>query len=150
MWRNTPFKKHFEITHFQTAQGNYYLLILCERKLYKRMWFLPSFWDKNCRYWSQCPFLEIGRCRYFHRVQQLWSGIFKNRSTSKAHEPKTFFLLCHLWNRFCGRPMLTSHGILYPLMFMFIKPARSAGFSRSKKIPYQAPPTQLGPRKCTF
>ena len=32
----------------------------------------------------------------------------------------------------------------------FIKPARSAGFSRIKKIPYQAPPTQLGPRKCTF
>ena len=28
--------------------------------------------------------------------------------------------------------------------------ARSAGFSRIKKIPYQAPPTQLGPRKCTF
>ena len=24
--------------------------------------------------------------------------------------------------------------------------ARSAGFSRIKKIPYQAPPTQLGPR----
>ena len=34
--------------------------------------------------------------------------------------------------------------------FNFIKPARSAGFSRIKKIPYQAPPTQLGPRKCTF
>ena len=34
--------------------------------------------------------------------------------------------------------------------FLFIKPARSAGFSRIKKIPYQAPPTQLGPRKCTF
>ena len=32
----------------------------------------------------------------------------------------------------------------------FIKPARSAGFSRIKKIPYQAPPTQLGPRKCTL
>ena len=32
----------------------------------------------------------------------------------------------------------------------FIKPARSAGFSRIKKIPYQAPPTQLGPQKCTF
>ena len=31
-----------------------------------------------------------------------------------------------------------------------IKPARSAGFSRIEKIPYQAPPTQLGPRKCTF
>ena len=31
-----------------------------------------------------------------------------------------------------------------------IKPARSAGFSPIKKIPYQAPPTQLGPRKCTF
>ena len=28
--------------------------------------------------------------------------------------------------------------------------ARSAGFSRIKKIPYQAPPTQLGPQKCTF
>ena len=28
--------------------------------------------------------------------------------------------------------------------------ARSAAFSRIKKIPYQAPPTQLGPRKCTF
>ena len=28
-----------------------------------------------------------------------------------------------------------------------IKPA---GFSRIKKIPYQAPPIQLGPRKCTF
>ena len=25
-----------------------------------------------------------------------------------------------------------------------IKPAQSAGFSRIKKIPYQAPPTQLG------
>ena len=25
-----------------------------------------------------------------------------------------------------------------------------AGFSRIKKIPYQAPPTQLGPQKCTF
>ena len=34
--------------------------------------------------------------------------------------------------------------------YVFIKPARSAGFSRIKKIPYQAPPTQLGPRKCTF
>ena len=34
--------------------------------------------------------------------------------------------------------------------FTFIKPARSAGFSRIKKIPYQAPPTQLGPQKCTF
>ena len=33
---------------------------------------------------------------------------------------------------------------------VFIKPARSAGFSRIKKIPYQAPPNQLGPRKCTF
>ena len=33
---------------------------------------------------------------------------------------------------------------------LFIKPARSAGFSRIKKIPYQAPLTQLGPRKCTF
>ena len=42
----------------------------------------------------------------------------------------------------------------------FIKPARSAGarrtaarsagFSRIQKIPYQAPPTQLGPQKCTF
>ena len=32
----------------------------------------------------------------------------------------------------------------------FIKPARSVGFSRIKKIPYQAPPTQLGRRKCTF
>ena len=31
-----------------------------------------------------------------------------------------------------------------------MKPARSAGFSRIKKIPYQAPPTQLGPQKCTF
>ena len=31
-----------------------------------------------------------------------------------------------------------------------VKPARSAGFSRIKKIRYQAPPTQLGPRKCTF
>ena len=28
--------------------------------------------------------------------------------------------------------------------------AQSAGFSQIKKIPYQAPPTQLGPRKCTF
>ena len=36
------------------------------------------------------------------------------------------------------------------MMFCFIKPAQSAGFSRIKKIPYQAPPTQLGPRKCTF
>ena len=33
---------------------------------------------------------------------------------------------------------------------LLMKPARSAGFSRIKKIPYQAPPTQLGPRKCTF
>ena len=44
------------------------------------------------------------------------------------------------------------------LIFIFIKPARSAcarraaarSFSQIKKIPYQAPPTQLGPRKCTF
>merc|ERR1712127_575336 len=34
--------------------------------------------------------------------------------------------------------------------FLVIKPARSAGFSLIKKIPYQALPTQLGPRKCTF
>ena len=33
---------------------------------------------------------------------------------------------------------------------LFIKPARSKGFSPTKKIPYQAPPTQLGPQKCTF
>ena len=33
---------------------------------------------------------------------------------------------------------------------LIMKPARSAGFSRIKKIPYQAPPTQLGPQKCTF
>ena len=31
-----------------------------------------------------------------------------------------------------------------------IKPTRSAGFSQIKKIPYQAPLTQLGPQKCTF
>ena len=29
-------------------------------------------------------------------------------------------------------------------------PARKAGFSQIKKIPYQVPPTQLGPRKCIF
>ena len=28
--------------------------------------------------------------------------------------------------------------------------AERVGFSRIKKIPYQAPPTQLGPRKCTI
>ena len=49
-------------------------------------------------------------------------------------ENKTKF---HLRNKFIG-----------PIYF--IKPARSAGFSQIKKIPYQAPPTQLGPRKCTF
>ena len=32
-------------------------------------------------------------------------------------------------------------------LYSIIKPA---GFSRIKMIPYQAPPTQLGPRKCTF
>ena len=31
-----------------------------------------------------------------------------------------------------------------------IKPARSVGFGRIKKIPYQAPPTQLGPQECTL
>ena len=36
------------------------------------------------------------------------------------------------------------------LFSMLIKPARSPGFSRIKKIPYQNPPTQLGPQKCTF
>ena len=35
--------------------------------------------------------------------------------------------------------------VLYDLSF--IKPAQSAGFSQIKKIPYQVPPTQLGPRK---
>ena len=30
------------------------------------------------------------------------------------------------------------------------KRGRPQGFSRIKKIPYQAPPTQLGLRKCTF
>ena len=34
--------------------------------------------------------------------------------------------------------------------YTIIKPARSAGFSRIKKIPYQAPPTQFGSQKCTF
>ena len=32
----------------------------------------------------------------------------------------------------------------------YINPALRAGFSRIKKIPYQAPPTQLGPQKCAF
>ena len=36
------------------------------------------------------------------------------------------------------------------LKIIIIKPAGSAGFSRIRKMPYQAPPTQLGPRKCTF
>ena len=31
-----------------------------------------------------------------------------------------------------------------------MKPTRSAGFSRSKKIPYQAPLTQLGPKNVYF
>ena len=39
---------------------------------------------------------------------------------------------------------------ILPMQSQVIKPARSAGFSRIKKIPYKAPPTQLGPRKCTF
>ena len=34
--------------------------------------------------------------------------------------------------------------------WLIIKPARSAGFSQIKKIPSQAPPTQLGPQKCKF
>ena len=32
-------------------------------------------------------------------------------------------------------------------MFTIIKPARSVGFWWNKKIPYQAPPTQLGALK---
>ena len=35
-------------------------------------------------------------------------------------------------------------------VLVIIKPAQSVGFWRIKKKPYQAPPTQLGPRKCTF
>ena len=37
-------------------------------------------------------------------------------------------------------------------VIFIIKPAQSAGagFSRIKKIPYQAPLTQLRPQKCTF
>ena len=31
-----------------------------------------------------------------------------------------------------------------------VKHGRPKGFSRKKKIPYQAPLTQLGPQKCTF
>ena len=35
-------------------------------------------------------------------------------------------------------------------VLVIIKPAQSVGFWRIKKKPYQAPPTQLGPQKCTF
>ena len=35
-------------------------------------------------------------------------------------------------------------------LLLLMKPAQSAGFLQIKKIPYQAPPTQLGPRKSTF
>ena len=36
------------------------------------------------------------------------------------------------------------------IIFRFIQPVRSVGFRRCKKIPYQAPPIQLRPQKCTF
>ena len=49
----------------------------------------------------------------------------------------------HTQNKFCKIfKLLYSH--------LIIKPLRSAGFSQIKKIPYQAPPTQLEPQKCTF
>ena len=51
-------------------------------------------------------------------------------------------------------PILTNFIILlfYPFTTIspLIKPAQSAGFSRIKKIPYQAPPTHWGPENVHF
>ena len=72
-----------------------------------------------------------------------------NESKSEVKEPistnKEYSVKIGNW------PSFAVHSWHFPCVpIKFIKPARSVGFSQIKKIPYQAPPTQLGPRKCTF
>ena len=46
---------------------------------------------------------------------------------------------------------VNKNSVIFSYDWTFFYQARAKqGFSRIKKIPYQAPPTQLGPRKCTF
>ena len=49
-----------------------------------------------------------------------------------------------------GVPCLVDQEVNQRLSFTSLPLFSVYVFSRIKKIPYQAPPTQLGPRKCTF
>ena len=66
------------------------------------------------------------------------------------------FMFCSFWFVFVPqvktllRPYTHKWGLTYFFGNWFIKPAWSAGGSQIKKIPYQAPPTQLGPENVHF
>ena len=93
--------------------------------------------------------------------QEFWIVLVWNSSDSRNAHLISLHCnnqMCHIVSHTCvisTESLYKSLGItrqMFDLMLkkVFIKPARSAGFSRIKKIPYQAPPTQLGPQKCTF
>ena len=117
---------------------------------------------------------SLWMCKTFQGLK-LSQNVCDTRNQNIYHLkcPETIFLLiCDLWcvwfnlNSAQNTGVYNSSGFscsleaswslesyaltIFGLSCFIIKPARSAGFSRIKKIPYQAPPTQLGPQKCTF
>ena len=41
-----------------------------------------------CKYGSQCPYVERGKCRYFHKMHPMWKEVFKRGGTIQTHEAK--------------------------------------------------------------
>ena len=44
---------------------------------------------KYCRYSAKCPFLESGRCRYFHKMLPMWKNVYKKTYPEPSYGEKT-------------------------------------------------------------
>ena len=78
-------KQHVFNTHKKKIICSYFIRGKCNRQCE----FQHPIEIKCCRYGYQCPYLERGKCKYLHRVQQMRSGVFESKSTVKKYIIKT-------------------------------------------------------------
>ena len=78
-------KEHIFMDHKSTIICSFFIRGNCTREC----GFSHPSEVKYCRYSTKCPFLESGRCRYFHKMLPMWKNVSKKTNLETTHGERT-------------------------------------------------------------
>ena len=77
--------EHIFVEHKNTIICSFYMKGKCSREC----GFKHPEEIRYCRYGSKCPYLESGRCRYFHKMLPMLKNVIKKSNPETSHGERT-------------------------------------------------------------